>query len=225
MRKNIVSPSVLACDFSRLGAEAVKAEKGGAEYLHLDVMDGCFVPNISFGAGVISSIRKLSGAVFDVHLMIEKPLMYIEDFAKAGADIITFHIESSSPVDETVKKITACGCRPCLSIKPATPAEAVFPYLDRLSMVLVMTVEPGFGGQKYMENTEPKITALRREIEKRGLNVDIEVDGGINPLNAARASLAGANVFVAGSAVFKAENPGAAISEILAAAHSHPFAG
>ena len=225
MLKNIVSPSVLACDFSRLGEEAAKVEKAGAQYLHLDVMDGCFVPNISFGAGVISSIRGLSGAVFDVHLMIQNPLDYIEDFAKAGADIITFHIESSSPVDETIKKIADCGCRPCVSIKPATPAQAVFPYLDRLSMVLVMTVEPGFGGQKYMEDTEPKITALRREIEKRGLSVDIEVDGGINPLNAARASLAGANIFVAGSAVFKSGNPSQAVADILQAADSHPFAG
>ena len=225
MLKNIVSPSGLACDFSRLGEEAVKAEKCGAQYLHLDVMDGCFVPNISFGAGVISSIRSLTKAVFDVHLMIRNPLDYIEDFAKAGADIITFHIESSSPVDETIKKIAACGCKPCISLKPATPAEAVFPYLDRLAMVLVMTVEPGFGGQKYMENTEPKITAIRREAKKRGLNIDIEVDGGINPLNAARSSLAGANIFVAGSAVFKSENPAAAVSEILQAADSHPFAG
>ena len=225
MLKNIVSPSVLACDFSRLGEEAAKVEKAGAQYLHLDVMDGCFVPNISFGAGVISSIRGLSQAVFDVHLMIQNPLNYIEDFAKAGADIITFHIESSSPVDETIKKIADCGCRPCVSIKPATPAQAVFPYLDSLSMVLVMTVEPGFGGQKYMEDTEPKITAIRREIEKRGLSVDIEVDGGINPLNAARASLAGANIFVAGSAVFKSGNPSQAVADILQAADSHPFAG
>ena len=225
MLKNIVSPSVLACDFSRLGEEAAKVEKAGAQYLHLDVMDGCFVPNISFGAGVISSIRGLSQAVFDVHLMIQNPLNYIEDFAKAGADIITFHIESSSPVDETIKKIADCGGKPCVSIKPATPAQAVFPYLDRLSMVLVMTVEPGFGGQKYMEDTEPKITAIRREIEKRGLSVDIEVDGGINPLNAARASLAGANIFVAGSAVFKSGNPSQAVADILQAADSHPFAG
>ena len=225
MLKNIVSPSVLACDFSRLGEEALKVEKAGAQYLHLDVMDGCFVPNISFGAGVISSIRSLTKAVFDVHLMIRNPLDYIEDFAKAGADIITFHIESSSPADETIKKIADCGCKPCISLKPATPAEAVFPYLDKLSMVLVMTVEPGFGGQKYMENMEPKITAIRREIENRGLSVDIEVDGGINPLNAARSSLAGANVFVAGSAVFKSENPASAVSDILSSADSHPFAG
>ncbi|MBR4765327.1 MAG: ribulose-phosphate 3-epimerase [Clostridia bacterium] len=225
MLKNIVSPSVLACDFSRLGEEAVKVEKAGAQYLHLDVMDGCFVPNISFGAGIISSIRNLTKAVFDVHLMIQNPLDYIEDFAKAGADIITFHIESSSPADETIKKIADCGCRPCISLKPATPADAVFPYLDRLAMVLVMTVEPGFGGQKYMEDMEPKITAIRREIEKRGLSVDIEVDGGINPQNAARSSLAGANAFVAGSAVFKSEDPAAAVSDILSSADGHPFAG
>lgn len=220
---NIISPSVLASNFAVLGQEAVKAEQGGAKYLHLDVMDGCFVPNISFGAGVISSIRPLSKAVFDVHLMIARPLDYIESFAKAGADIITFHIESDSPVDETIDKIISCGCKPCISIKPATPAEAVFPYLEKLAMVLVMTVEPGFGGQKYMESTESKIHALRREIKNRGLNVDIEVDGGINPVTAARAALSGANIFVAGSSVFKSDDPAKAICELLEAADGHPY--
>ncbi len=217
----IISPSVLASNFSKLGEEAVKSREAGAEYIHLDVMDGCFVPNISFGAGVISSIRPLTDAVFDVHLMITEPLKYIDSFAKAGADIITFHIESASPVEQTIEKIKESGCKPCISIKPATPAEAVFPYLDKLSMVLVMTVEPGFGGQSYMEGMEPKITAIREEITRRGLDVDIQVDGGINPLTAARAAYAGANVFVAGSAVFKSENPSKAVADIREAAENH----
>ncbi len=209
-----ISPSVLACDFSRLGDEAKKVEKGGAEYLHLDVMDGHFVPNISFGAPVISSIRSLTNLFFDVHLMISNPLKYIDDFKKAGADLITFHIESDSPVEETLDKIHAVGCKTGLSIKPATPASAVFPYLDKIDMVLVMTVEPGFGGQSFMYDTMDKVTAIREEINRRNLTVDIEVDGGINPETVKVAAKAGANVFVAGSAVFKAENPAQMISTL-----------
>lgn len=209
-----ISPSVLASDFSKLGDETIRMEKSGADMLHLDVMDGRFVPNISFGAPVIKAIRNKSDIVFDVHLMIDEPLKYIEDFAKAGADIITFHIESSSPVEETTEKIIFCGCRAGISIKPATSAEELFPYLDKLSMVLVMTVEPGFGGQSFMADMMPKVAALREEIKRRGLDIDIQVDGGIKASTVPEAAAAGANVFVAGSAVFGAEDAEKEISSL-----------
>lgn len=218
-----ISPSVLASDFSKLGEEAVRMEKSGSDMLHLDVMDGRFVPNISFGAPVIKAIRDKTDIIFDVHLMIDEPLKYIEDFAKAGADIITFHIESSSPVDETVEKILSCGCKAGISIKPATPAEELFPYLEGLSMVLVMTVEPGFGGQSFMADMMPKVTSLRKEIERRGLDIDIQVDGGIKDSTISVAASAGANAFVAGSAVFGAEDAAREISSLRAiAADSYP---
>ncbi len=210
-----ISPSVLASDFSKLGEESIRMEKAGANYLHLDVMDGHFVPNISFGAPVIASIRKHTSLVFDVHLMISDPLKYAEDFAKAGADIITFHLESDSDTEQTIEKIRSLGCKVGISLKPKTPASAVFEYLDRLDMVLVMTVEPGFGGQSFMSDMLPKIEEIKGEINKRKLKVDIQVDGGVDENTISLCSKAGANVFVAGSAIFKAPDAKEKISKLI----------
>ena len=196
-----ISPSMLASDYANLEAELKKCES--AELIHLDVMDGHFVPNISIGAPVIKAMKRVCSVPFDVHLMISDPLKYIEDFADAGADIITFHTECESDINETINKILECGCKAALAVKPATPVEAVYPYIDKLSMVLVMTVEPGFGGQSFMENMLPKIERLRADFP----DIDIQVDGGVNAETIKTCARAGANVFVAGSAVFKSENP------------------
>ncbi len=177
-------------------------------------MDGHFVPNITLGAPIVKCMRKCSDLVFDVHLMISDPKKYIPDFVKAGADIITFHVESDSPVEETVDLIRSLGCKAALSVKPKTPVEVVFPYLDKLSMVLVMTVEPGFGGQSFMADMMDKVKLLRAECEKRGLDTDIQVDGGINEKNAGLAVESGANVLVAGSAIFGSADPKATIASL-----------
>lgn len=202
-----ISPSVLASDFANLESELKKCAVGGAELIHLDVMDGHFVPNISIGAPVIAALDKVCDTPFDVHLMISDPLFYIDDFIKAGADIITFHIECESDIEKTIDKIVDAGCKAALAVKPNTPIVAVYPYLDKLSMVLVMTVEPGFGGQSFMESTMPKIKELRAKCPE----LDIQVDGGINADTIKIAGRAGANVFVAGSAVFKSDDPAATI--------------
>ena len=206
MKNNIkISPSILASDYANLQSELDRIST--SDLIHVDVMDGHFVPNISIGAPVVASIKKVCNVPFDVHLMISNPLDYVEDFANAGADIICFHTECDSDVEKTVDKIISLGKKPALAIKPATPVDDVVKYLDKLSMVLVMTVEPGFGGQSFMESTMPKIEAIR----KINPDIDIEVDGGINPETIKIASRAGANVFVAGSAVFNSENPEKAI--------------
>jgi len=213
-----IAPSLLAGDFSRLGEEVANLDRWGSDLIHLDVMDGHFVPNITFGADVVKSLRGYTSVGFDTHLMISRPLDFIEDFALAGADIITFNLEASSPPDKTIDLIVRCGCVPSVCIKPATPAEAVFPYLDKAGMVLVMTVEPGFGGQQMLDHTLEKIEAIRLECVKRGLDTDIEADGGINAQSVRAVAGAGANVLVAGSAVFRSADPAGAISQLRAAA-------
>lgn len=209
-----ISPSILSCDYSKMGEEFKRMKDCGADWLHIDVMDGHFVPNITLGAPIVKCMRKCSDLVFDVHLMISDPKKYIPDFVKAGADIITFHVESDSPVEETVDLIHSLGCKAALSVKPKTPVEVVFPYLDKLSMVLVMTVEPGFGGQSFMADMMDKVKLLRAECEKRGLDTDIQVDGGINEKNAGLAVESGANVLVAGSAIFGSADPKATIASL-----------
>ncbi len=201
-RKKILSPSILAADFARLGEQIKEADEAGAEYIHIDVMDGVFVPSISFGMPVIRSIRKVTDRVFDVHLMIVDPDRYLKEFKACGADSITFHLEATDDAEETIDLIRNLGCRVGMSIKPKTPVEVVRKYLPKLDMLLVMTVEPGFGGQKYIPESTERIRRVREMAEEMGLDLDIQVDGGITVDNAKVVMDAGANVIVAGSAVF-----------------------
>lgn len=221
----ILAPSILAADFTRLGEQITAAERAGAQYLHIDVMDGIFVPSISFGMPVIESIRGCTDMVFDVHLMIEEPWHYVEEFARCGAEIITFHLEAvgqerrpvrnvdqamnNTPesrlpksIRDTIELIKKSGCRAGLAIKPATPVEMVLPYAESLDQILIMTVEPGFGGQKYIDSCTDKIREMRKLLGDRGLSTDIQIDGGVTKDNIGVPLQAGANVIVAGSAVF-----------------------
>ncbi len=207
---NILAPSILSADFTILGQQIKETEAAGAQYLHFDVMDGIFVPSISFGLPVLKSIRKASKQVYDVHLMIEEPIRYIEQFAESGADIITFHVEAASDSREVIDKIRSLGKKVGLAIKPKTPVEAVVPYLEHIDMLLVMTVEPGFGGQSFMPETVDKIRKIRERVSSLGIEADIEVDGGINDKTASIVLNAGANVLVSGSYLFKSDDMKAA---------------
>ena len=204
--KNILSPSLLAADFTKLGQQLEQIEKGGAQYIHLDVMDGIFVPNISFGIPVIQSIRKSSNLIFDVHLMIVEPERYVEAFRKAGADIINFHVEATKYPAETLSKIKELGAKTGITIKPNTPVSEIVPYLENIDMVLIMTVEPGFGGQKFMAEKMEKVKELVKIREQKNLSFDIEIDGGVNMDNVKDILDTGVNVVVAGSAIFGAED-------------------
>lgn len=213
-----ISPSILSSDYGNLSSELKRMEACGADMLHIDVMDGHFVPNITLGAPIVKCIRKSSTLPFDVHLMISDPYKYIPDFVNAGSDIITFHAEADSDIEKTIDLILASGKKAGLSVKPKTPVEAVYPYLDKLSMVLVMTVEPGFGGQSFMEDMMPKVSAVRSEIDRRGLDVDIQVDGGINKDTISITAKAGANVFVSGNAIFSSDDAEKTIADFKARA-------
>ncbi len=212
-----IAPSILACDFANLQSEAEAVRIAGADMLHVDVMDGHFVPNISLGIPVVASLKKATTLPLDVHLMITDPLRYAEEFIRAGSDILTFHYEADSDVAATIAKIKSLGAKVGLSIKPKTSAKEILPFIKDLDMVLVMTIEPGFGGQSFMPDICPKIREIRDYADQKGLALDIQVDGGISAKTAHLACSAGANVLVAGTAVFGAKDYTEAIASIRAA--------
>ena len=212
--KYYVSASVLSADLLDMKSEIKRLEESRVDMLHFDVMDGIFVNNITYGLPVLEQVRKVTDMTLDVHLMITDPLKYAESFAKAGADIISFHSESVSDVRETIRAIRAAGAKPAVAIKPATPAESVYELLPELDMLLVMTVEPGFGGQSFIPETVEKVRLIRRRIEELGLDCDVQVDGGINYETAPVVREAGANVLVSGSCLFRAENMAEAVKRL-----------
>lgn len=209
-----IAPSILAADFTKLGAEVLEVEKAGADWIHIDVMDGHFVPNISFGAIVVDAIRPLTNLVLDVHLMIENADRYIEDFAKAGADYITVHVEACPHLHRTIQLIRSFGVKPGVVLNPHSPIESILPILEDIDLVLFMTVNPGFGGQKFIDSVVPKVEQLSKVIREKGLTVDIQIDGGINEETIIPCAKAGANVFVAGSAIFGKEDRTKALQDI-----------
>lgn len=211
MLNTIIAPSILACDFTQLGAQVAEVEKAGCKMLHLDIMDGHFVPNISFGPQVVAALRKNSKMIFDVHLMITNPIHYIDAFVKAGADIITFHLECNEDTTKVIDKIREAGCKVGISIKPGTTPKSIMPYLKKLDMVLIMSVEPGYGGQQFMPTSIDKIKAIREAAPE----MDIQVDGGINKQTAKLVRDAGANILVAGTSVFGQPDYAKAMDELI----------
>jgi ribulose-phosphate 3-epimerase len=218
--KLLISPSILSADLTRLGAEIMEIEAAGADYVHLDIMDGHFVPNITWGPAMVSAVRRVSSLPLDVHLMISDPARYIEDFAEAGADLIGIHIEADHHAHRTLSRIRELGKKPCITLNPQTPISSIEHVLELVDQVLIMTVNPGFGGQRFIEATIPKIRSLRRLVEEKGLSIDIEVDGGITRETAPRVVSAGANVLVAGAAILGQKDRKAQIDAIRQAGQS-----